>query len=249
MLVILGTAMTGCSSGPATTAAATAPATRRAPSTPSPSPTPISLADESAVHVLTAAQRAVADQSWVHVRGTVDLKGDSELHVDVVLGRAHGGEATGTLTVNHHRMMVRRVGSLCFEKGDAAFWRDVYHEPSAQAAAQANRWAEWRSPGTNTYFTLLTFRQLTLEGVRHTAADRARLEVMPGTPLGDGSKSVGLDVYGIEKDGPGSWGEVFIRATGLPLPAIAASTSTGELKYSGWDTPVKITAPSGAVQM
>jgi hypothetical protein len=188
------------------------------------------LATKSPLAILKAAQAAVDGAKSVHVAGSV-TSGGTTVMLDLDLDAGHG--ASGTITESGFRFQLITIGKTSYIRAGAGFWR--HYGNATVTALLAGKWIE-APPGTQGFAALTKFAS------QHALF--AQLLTNHGKLVRGGTTKVnGQQVVALRDTTKG--GKLFVATTGTPYPieVTAAGASAGELTFSNFNAPVKLTPP------
>lgn len=189
----------------------------------------------TAEQVLADARSAATSAHAVHISGhSTDASGPFSL--DLHLSDAGG---TGALSFNGSSFKVIRIGNLTYFTGDAAFW----HEYVGSAAAAKLLTSKWLKVPSNSsgYKSLAAIadmdRELRTDLSPEGTVSKGTIRSYHGQPVIDLHDSKG--------------GELLISATGTPYPIaiVGSGDQKGTVTFTGWNTPVTVTAPANAIDL
>jgi hypothetical protein len=220
--LVVGVALSGCSSssggGAATSSSASASAN--------------GIASMTAAQTLDKATAAAKAQKSVHISGKGTNNGQS-FAIDMKL--ANGGAGTGTITIDRDTLTVLNTGSTVYIKGDKGYW--TKYASAAAAAAIGDRWV--KAPSSDASYAGLA-----------SLADYSQSLDGYLSPTGKPSKGQEKTVAGqpalglVDSDG----GTLWIATTGDPLPLLieGSGSNGGGMTFSDWNSPVSVTEPAAA---
>ena len=188
-------------------------------------------AAKTADQIVADAQAAALGASAVHVSGTAG----SNLVVNLHLVAGKGGE--GRMTANGLTFDIIRIDGDAYFKGDAAFWRQF---GGAAAATLFN--GKWlKAPATTGRLASLTPLTDIPKLFGAIFASHGTLAVGKETTI-DGRPAIAI----VDTT---QGGTIYVATTGKPYPVALRKTGSGAITFDEWDAPVKLTAPSGAVDI
>ncbi len=212
-----------------------------------------SLASKSATEILTASRTAAREASAVHV--------NSQYYTTAILrSKAKGKPKTKLLPINTNELQLTsdsgrarslflgraseaiRVGSILYLKGGAWLYRNLQRRTGAHIAS-----GTWLKAPVNST-SLTGFAALTEAGGELTlllANPTLSLTKGPITTI-KGQKAIELKTKGKLYTGA-----IYIAATGTPYPIqiVRHGQEPGQTTFSGWNDPVTLSAPAGAVEL
>jgi hypothetical protein len=188
-------------------------------------------AAKTAGQIVADAQAAVADATTVHVSGSAD----TNLAVNLHLVAGKGGQ--GRITSNGLTFDIIRVGDSAYFKGGGAFWRQF--GGAAAATLFKGRWL--KAPASSG--RLASLGPLTDIDQLFTAIFSSHGKFKVGKETTINGKPV-VAVVDTEEGGT-----LFVSTTGKPYPLGLRKTGSGSIVFDEWDTPVKLAAPNGAVDL
>lgn len=205
---------------------------------PTPSPTSVTsaafpgLTPEQILARSTAAARSAAS---FRVSGTFADRGDTYT-MDMLMSTK--GDATGKISTGGGTLDLRVIGSRVYLRGDRKFWAASAPEAAdlltkkwiktSTKNADFEGFIEYTSPKT-------FFDQLLVPAGSVTAVE--------GEPV-DGVPTVGL----LDRGTTGDEGTILIAAEGQPYP-LRLDVDDEPIDFSDWNEPVKVEAPSGALDI
>jgi len=149
----------------------------------------------------------------------------------------NGGE--GSFSTDTYAFKVDRVNGKVYVNGNEAFWKHFGGSPS-QAKLFAGKWIVGPATGSSmSSFTPLTRLSWILTRVLH----RPSGHITVATSKLNGKPVVALKAPTTPQGGGGT---LYVAATGTPY-VVQVSSTRGTLDFDGWNQPVTITAPKGAV--
>jgi hypothetical protein len=187
-------------------------------------------AAKTADQIVADAQAAALGATAVHVFGSAG----TSLVVNLHLVAGKGGE--GRMTANGLTFDIIRIGAFAYFKGDATFWRQF---GGAAATLFNGRWL--KAPAATGRLASLT--PLTDIGKLFTGilGSHGTLAVGKETTI------AGHPAIGIVDASKG--GTLYVATTGKPYPVALRKSGSGAITFDEWDKPVKLTAPSNAVDI
>ena len=197
-------------------------------------------AAKTADQIIADARAAANSASSVHLTGQVPGT-STPITVDLHLSATHA--ATGTLEFNGAPADFVRVGSTVYVKGPLSFYAAI-GAPAAAIVQLAGRWIQ--APATSpalssfrSFFALTDFHQLVSTVMTPGALPIAKA----GTGTTDGTGVVYLT--DAKKD------KLAVSLVGTPYPVavIPPADQQGQLTFSGWNAPVTVAAPAGAIDL
>jgi hypothetical protein len=191
-------------------------------------------ATKSGRQVIADARKAAAGATGVHVFGTFRDAG-KDVAVDLVLGKDSG---KGFLKQGSAQADVMRVGDTAYMRASLAFWRKYAGDAAAQLLH--DRWLQ----GSATKKPFDAFAKfMSMSGL---IGDALKSPGNHGTLTNLGEKTYkGQKVVAIKDSKDGSI--LYVASTGTPFPV--AGVGAGSLSFDGWNKPVSVTTPKGAVDI
>jgi hypothetical protein len=251
-LAVVLTACSGSSSGGSTGIGATTVATASAAgaatgSATAPTPTATAaFAGQAPSQILDLTEKAVGQATAVHVSGDM-VDGKDKISLDLSVGTAKRGTATGSLTIGGDKMSIRRIGSTLYFRTGRDFWVDQGGADSSTASRLADRWIKAGKSQQDfaDFFELASVKGLTTEGITITKAEIRTLKTVAGKSI-DGKQTVGLfEPKSAVNDEAGT---LYVDATGTDLP-LEISGGRTKVDYTDWNQAFSVTAPSGALDL
>ena len=187
-------------------------------------------------------------QQSVHMACTSSSTGSDADTVDVSVASGRIASNEGGFSITN--MLVNGIAYISTD--NAGVWES---EGIPQAEAEKLAAGEWLSigPGQSYGNKYLYYAEASAD---LTIADQADLLRLSGPLERTGATTAqGVPVYGVSGHIPSFRGQdgaqtVYIAATGAPLPVsetIHSSSGTETCDYSGWDEPLKLTAPANVL--
>ncbi len=194
------------------------------------------IASKSAGEILAASRTAALSASSV---GVVDEASQGRLSVATRLQLARDG-GRGSLSFLGLRYEALRVGNTLYVKGDPVFYRRLAKRTGAHVPPGAWVKAPVSGSGLASYAGLTDMgRELGL------LLNTGRL-VKGATTTIDGQQAIELKTKGKLYSGA-----IYIATTGVPYPLqiVRHGRENAKTTFSGWNEPVTLTAPAGAVEL
>jgi hypothetical protein len=188
-------------------------------------------ASKTADQIIADAQAAALGASAVHVFGSAG----ANLVVNLHLVAGKGGE--GRMTANGLTFDIIRIDGFAYFKGDAAFWQQF--GGAAAATLFKGRWL--KAPATTGRLASLTPLTDITKLFSAILTSHGTLTVGKETTIGD------QPAIGIVDTAQG--GTLYVATTGKPYPVALRKSGSGAITFDEWDAPVKLTAPSDAVDI
>jgi hypothetical protein len=215
----------------------------------SPAPTPLFSGVRSG-EILRRAGREVARATSFHiVLNTVSSKGP--LTVDLSLGR--GQRAVGTITQDGQTAKIRRIGRNLWVRAGRGFWKKQIVPPSA-VSRLAGRWVRMGRDNdlTGQFFTLTDLSAVRKDYVVDADTAVPYTGRTPGRTI-DGHRTVRLFARARDiLDDSEYQISLYIAGDGPVVPLHYERRSSRKKHaetrvFSGWNEPVTVTPPPGAV--
>jgi hypothetical protein len=193
-----------------------------------------SIASESPSAIVAAATSAIDGVSTARVTGS-GLDGTTSVALDLMLVAGKGGEGNVTESGLSFQFVV--IGGEGYFKAGAAFWKHFANQAVAQLAQ--GKW--FKAPASGSFAGLAQFGNL--------HALFTGLLAPHGTLTKGAITTVrGQKVIPITSSANG--GTLYVAATGKPYPVeIADPRQHGVIVVDDINQPVKLTAPSGAIDL
>jgi hypothetical protein len=194
------------------------------------------IASESTQSILAATVKAADSLRTVRVYGTVNEDGSK---VGLNLSLRAGVGSQGSLTLSGHTVQLVTLGKTVYLKGDAAFWKSFGN--SAVASLLAGKWLA--APATGSFASIAKLGTLT-DLFNTTFSSHGKL-VKSATTKVDGVAAIGL------RDTTNG-GTLYVATTGKPYPLELVKSGTksgGALTFTGFNAPLEISAPKGAISL
>lgn len=193
------------------------------------------VASKTPDQILSAASKAVAHASSMHVAGSIVASGGEPLALDLSLASGKGGQ--GQISVGGFVIRVVAVGQTVYLYGTASFWQ---HYSGAAAARLLNgRWLKSSATGQLASFAQLTDMQH-LAGLllTHGLLSKGALTTLHG-------KSV------VALHDQTDNGTLYVAATGKPYPVEIehGGSSGGRILFDHFNQPVTLTPPANALNL
>jgi hypothetical protein len=195
-------------------------------------------AAKPAKQVVADAVQAADAASSVHMSGQVV---DSGEQIGVDLSIAQGNGATGSFTLHGDKVDLLVIGDTAYMRAGPSFWKQ--YGGSGIAQLLTNKWLKFDTK--NPQFGPLT--KLT-----DAKSLFKQLSQTNGKVVNHGATTYkGQDVVAIF-DSPEN-GTLYVAASGTPYPVAIVKTSKtstgGNVTFDGWNDPVTLTAPKGALDL
>jgi hypothetical protein len=192
-------------------------------------------AAKTANQILADAQAAAKSASSVHMI----LSGVPGQFTGASLDMSRGNGASGTFTAGKSSVAVVATGSVFYIKGDETFWQSVTSSP-ATAQLFAGKWIKVPSSGSS---SLAQAQSITnMDSLFAATLHPTSGVTKAGTTTVNGVKVVKLN--------SGKGGSLYVSIQGTPYPVEIHQNPAeggGVATFSGWNAPVTITVPSGAL--
>lgn len=197
-------------------------------------------ASKSAQQVVTDAVKAAEAANSLHMSGQVSA-GGQQIGVDLTIVKGKG--SVGSLTLKGQKVDLVIVGTNAYMKAGAAFWTR-YGGSVGSTIAQLFQGKWLKYPTTNPQFAGFT-------SIADAKSLFDKLTTSHGTITNKGAamyagQSV-VDIFDSSKNRT-----LYIAATGTAYPVAIvgmASGSGGTITFDGWNKPVTLTAPAGAIDV
>ena len=206
------------------------------------STSPTSAMTESPAQLLRVVAQNASQAGWVHVNYQLSGRGSTTVYRDVA-GPQSGSQ---DITSNGSHARTEVFGNVAYVKADATMLAGLLGVPTSTADRIANRWVAF--PSSDARYATIS-RGLTLASVLE--------EVLPGPPLAQAGSSPfdGVQQVVVTGSSPVSFGpgtSTLLVTTGshaLPISLAAGQGSVSKLQldFSQWGTPMRLTAPTGAI--
>ncbi len=194
------------------------------------------VASKSPTEIVTASKNAAASASAVHVTGSL-VSGGVPITIDLTLVSGEGGK--GRISQNGLSFELIQVDGNAYISGSSSFYE---HFAGAGAAKLLQgKWLE-ASATTGSFASLGSFtdmhKLIETALAQHGTLSKGATTTVAGqsaVPITDTSQS----------------GTLYVATTGKPYPVQIAKSGAGggSISFSGWDQPVKITAPTNAISL
>jgi hypothetical protein len=196
------------------------------------------LASEPAVQVLAATVKAADSASSLHLGGTVS-SGKNPIGIDLSIAKGNG--ATGSMTLNGHKVDLVIVGKNGYMKGDGSFWKQFGGSAGATIAQLLQgKWLKF--PVNNSQFhPIIAFSSA------KALFDKLKSGASASVQNSGATTYKGQNVVALN-DGAKN-GTLYVAATGTPYPVALVKTGSdgGTLEFSAWNEPVTLTAPTNVL--
>ncbi len=194
------------------------------------------LASESANAIVRSAAAAADGLKSVRVKGNVQ-EGGTQIGLDLQL--AAGVGSVGWISESGHRVNLVTVGKTVYLNGNQAFWTKF--GGAAAASLLAGRWLKGTETGS-------------FAGLRKLATIHDLFNAIFSSygKLAKGPTKVVGGAKAIAVTDTTKGGTIYVATTGKPYPLEILGTesgSSGDIAFSDFNAPVKITAPSGAIDL
>jgi len=195
------------------------------------------IESKSAHEILEATKAAASTATSVHIRGSIVTEG-KPIALDMQLLRGKGGK--GTISQEGFTIQLIQTGGAVYINGSADFYKHV--SGSAAAALLQGKWlkapansGELASLAELTDLGKLIDTALAGHGENVTKGDTTTVAGQKAVELKDGSKG----------------GTLYVAATGKPYPLqiTKSGSESGKVVFNSWDQPVKLEAPSNAIDI
>jgi hypothetical protein len=193
------------------------------------------MASKPAGQVLAASVKAADSASSLHMSGNVSA-GTRPIGIDLSIAKDNG--ATGSMTINGHKVDLVIVGKNGYMKGDGSFWTQFGGAAGATIAQLLQgRWLKF--PVDNAQFQPI---------IAFSSAKALFDKVKSGADMHLQNKGMttykGQSVVALD-DGTKN-GTFYVAATGTPYPVALVKTGSGggTISFSAWNEPVSLTAPT-----
>ncbi|HEY2355668.1 MAG TPA: hypothetical protein VGH79_12300 [Gaiellaceae bacterium] len=204
-------------------------------------------ASKSAQKILVDAANAASAATSVHIAGKVlsptgkfgsGQIGNGQIALDLKISEGVG--ATGSITLGGQKVDLVIDGPDGYMKAPPEFWAKVGGSTQSTLVSMfGNKWVKF-SANTPQFSGFKTFT--------NTKNFFTKLTSGTGTLTNTGTSTYqGQSVVSITSSAkPGT---IYIAAEGKPYPVaiVSSGATTGALSFTDWNTPVTITAPSGAI--
>jgi hypothetical protein len=196
------------------------------------------MASKPATQVLAASVKAADSASSLHVGGNVS-SGKNPIGIDLSIAKGNG--ATGSMTLNGHKVDLVIVGSNGYLKGDGSFWTQFGGAAGATIAQMLQgKWLKF--PVDNAQFhPIIAFSSAKALFDKLKSGADSHLQNNGATTY-KGQSVVALD------DGSKN-GTLYVAATGTPYPValVKMGSGGGTITFSAWNQPVSLTAPTNVL--
>jgi hypothetical protein len=200
------------------------------------SPSGNGVSSKSATEILAASKAAADSASSVHVAGTLTSSG-TPVTLNLSLASGHGGR--GQISQGSLSFELIVLGDTIYIKGSPAF----YSHFGGTAAAQLFQGKWLKSPVSGgelgslaalTDFSKLLDQALASQG----ALAKGATTTIAGQPV-------------IELHDTSHNGSLFVATSGKPYPIeiVKHGSEAGHITFTGWNQPVSLSAPSGAIDL
>jgi hypothetical protein len=192
------------------------------------------VADLTPTQIITEMQKAVSNAKSVHITGT-GSSGGTEISLDLQLAAGKGG--TGYIEIDGYRLDLVRVGNKLYIKADKPALN--HFAGSLVAGLLGDKWFVIPSTasgfGSFSQFTDLNklMKQVLTASGRVEKGSESKIDDQPVIALTDTKKG----------------GTLYVATTGpaYPIELAPGGNKKGKISFTDWDQPVKLTAPSGAL--
>jgi hypothetical protein len=194
------------------------------------------VSSKSASEILAASKAAADSASSVRVVGALS-SGGTPITLNLRLVSGHGGR--GQVSENGLSFELIVVNDTIYIKGSPSFY--AHFGGAAAAQLFQGKWlkapvsgGELASLASLTNFGKLLDQTLASEGA-----------------LTKGPSSTVLGQPAIELRGPSRSGSLYVATTGQPYPIqiVKRGSETGHVSFTGWNQPVPLAAPAGAIDL
>lgn len=186
------------------------------------------------------ARTAMGGLKSVHMAGTMDDNG-SKLTLDMSLDTQ--GNCVGSVTSAGQKVnLISVAGSAVYMKAGASFWQGAAGMPAATAATFATKWVTGKALAS--FGSICNLSQLT-KSINDSTVAEDKPKFL-GTDKVGGVDVVKIQV--VDKDKSSSTLYVAASAPHNVLQ-VAGPKSQGSVTFTQFNTPVKATAPAGAVNL
>jgi hypothetical protein len=194
-------------------------------------------ATKPALRVLADARAAATNASSAHVSGSI-RSGGTPITLDLSTARGRG--AKGSMSTNGLKFDLVRIGDTLYIRGTDAFYQ--HFAGAAVAQLLHNRWL--KAPATKG-------RLKSLAPLTSLGALFAGVSSHHGKLVNDGNTTYkGQAVVAIQDTSDNS--KLYVAATGKPYPVAIVGgkkSQSGAITFGDWNTPVSLSAPSGAIDI
>lgn len=195
------------------------------------------MASKPAPQVLAAAVKAADSASSLHMSG--NISGKNPVGIDLSIAKGNG--ATGSMTINGHKVDLEIIGQNGYLKGDGSFWTQFGGSSGAMIAQLLQgKWLKF--PANSAQFHPLVAY----------ASSKAIFDALKsgagGNLMNNGATTYkGQSVVALY-DGAKK-GTFYVAATGTPYPVALVKTGSGggTIAFSQWNQPVTLTAPTNVL--
>jgi len=197
---------------------------------------------KSASEILESASKAAKSAKTVRLTGTVAQTGGKKVEID-----AHAetsGAISGTFTIEGKKVEIIEVDKALYIKGAAALFGDFGGSSSA-ASELAGKWLEIPLESSLTS----SFKNLT--GLQSHFKEELNNAKKSGSLTKTGTKTFsGVEATGVRssKD-PTVTIYVSNAEPAYPVAIVTSGAAPGTILLTEWNTPVSISAPSGAIEL
>lgn len=194
------------------------------------------VASKTAPEILAATKAAADGASSVHVAGALSSGGSPiTLNLDLVAG--HGGR--GQISEGGLAFELIVTDGTVYIKGSPSF----YSHFGGAAASQLFRGKWLKAPTTSgelaSLASLTNLGHLLDQALSgHGALTKGATTTVSGQPV--------VELRGTARDG-----SLYVATTGQPYPIeiVKRGSETGHVSFTGWNKPVPLSAPSGAIDL
>lgn len=194
------------------------------------------VASKTAPEILAATKAAADGASAAHVAGALSSGGSPiTLNLDLVAG--HGGR--GQISEGGLAFELIVIDGTVYIKGSPAF----YSHFGGAAAAQLFQGKWLKAPTTSgelaSLASLTNLGHLLDQALSgHGALTKGPTTTISGQPV--------VELRGTSRDG-----SLYVATSGQPYPIeiVRRGSETGRVSFTGWNKPVPLSAPSGAIDL
>jgi hypothetical protein len=196
-------------------------------------------ASKSAQQVLADAKQAAEAASSLHYSGQITT-GGRQVGIDLTVVKGKG--ATGSVTLDGHKVDIVVTGGDAYMKADAAFWTQFAGSSGSTVAQMfANKWLKF--PTSNPQFAGFT-------NFTDSKTIFGQLSSKHGTITNDGATTYkGQSVVAIRDKTKGGTFYVAGTGTAYPVALVKTGNGSGAITFDSWNKSVTLTAPSGAIDL
>ena len=194
------------------------------------------VASKSASEILAASRTSALGSSSVHVLSKASVGGLS-LTTDLQLTR-DGGRAQVSFIGRTYEAI--RIGNTLYVKGNLVFYKSLDRRTGLHIPQGA--WVKGPANGTLASFASFT----------DVSRELPIILASPGSLTKGATKTIaGQKTIELKETGKLFTGARYIATTGEPYPIqiVKHGRETGQTTFSGWNDPVTLSAPAGAVEL